>query len=160
MKILFVTTPPNNVLTTLQKLNNVEVCIVEFHHSLASLSEEVVAAVHSFTPDIILTYRCPYVLPYEIFSQPPAGAYNVHPSLLPKHRGSNPWHDIINDNSQVNGVTLHKVCEHVDDGEIILQQAYSIAGMNLEIARQTADIIAGRIVYDFINTIINASRGH
>lgn len=154
MKILFITTPPNNVLTTLQKLNTVEVCVVECHHSLMSLGNEIVEAVHSFAPDIILTYRCPYILPYEIFSQPLVGAYNIHPSLLPKHRGLNPWHDIMNDDSQINGVTLHKICEHIDDGEIILQQSYSITGMNYETARQTADIIAGRIVFDFINTII------
>lgn len=61
----------------------------------------------------------------------------------------------MNDNSQINGVTLHKICGQVDDGEIILQQSYSIAGMNLEVARQTADIIASKIVLDFIDTIIN-----
>lgn len=154
MKILFITTPPNNVLATLQKLDNVEMCVVECHNRLTSLGNEVVAAVHSFAPDIILTYRCPYILPYEVFSRPFGGAYNIHPSLLPKHRGLNPWHDIMNDNNQINGVTLHKICEHVDDGEIILQQSYSITGMSCEVARQTADIIAGRIVFDFINTII------
>lgn len=159
MKILFITTPPNNVLTALQTLYNVEVCVVECHQSSISLGNEIAAAVHSFAPDIILTYRCPYILPYEIYSQPLEGAYNIHPSLLPKHRGLNPWHDIMNDNSQINGVTLHKICEHVDDGEIILQQSYSIAGMNFEVARHTADIIASRIVFDFINTIINTSRG-
>lgn len=154
MKILFITTPPNNVLTTLQKLNTVELCVVEFHHSLTFLGNAIVEAMHSFVPDIILTYRCPYILPSGIFSQAPGGAYNIHPSLLPKHRGLNPWQNIMNDNSQTNGVTLHKICEQVDDGEIILQQSYSIAGMNLEVARHTADIIAGRIVLDFINTII------
>lgn len=155
MKILFITTPPNNVLTTLQKLNKVEICVVECHHSLTSIHNEVEAAVHSFAPDIILTYRCPYILPYKVFSQPFGGTYNIHPSLLPKHRGLNPWHDIMNDNSQINGVTLHKISEHIDEGEIIFQQSYSIAGMNYEVARQTADIIAGKIVLDFIDTIIN-----
>ena len=155
MRILLITTPPNVVLGTLQMLDNVELSIVDCSFAVENLHNRVSGAMESVLPDIILTYRCPYILPYEIFSQPRLGSYNIHPSLLPKHRGLNPWQNIMNDNSQINGVTLHKICGQVDDGEIILQQSYSIAGMNLEVARQTADIIASKIVLDFIDTIIN-----
>lgn len=101
--------------------------------------------------EIILTYRCPFILPKEIFTKASLGAYNIHPSLLPKHAGLNPWKDIMNDISQVNGVTIHEISETVDMGKIIIQQPYSIAGMTYNEARERADVIASRLLIDFFD---------
>ena len=39
---------------------------------------------------ILLTYRCPYILPEMIFSKALEGAYNIHPTLLPALRTRQP----------------------------------------------------------------------
>lgn len=153
MRILLITTPPNDVLGTLQMLDNVELHIVDCSFAVENLHNRVSGAMESVLPDIILTYRCPYILPYEIFSQPRLGSYNIHPSLLPKHPGLNPWNSIMNDTSQTNGVTLHRITQNVDAGEIMAQSSYSIVGMSCKSARQLADDIAGMMISDFIKNL-------
>lgn len=150
MKILLITTPPNAVLSALGMLEDVELYIVDCSSAAENIHNRVSYAVESVLPDMIITYRCPYILPYDIFSQPRLGSYNIHPSLLPKHSGLNPWEKIMNDSSQMNGVTLHRISRHVDQGEKIVQRSYSIVGMSYECARKKADDIAGIMISDFI----------
>jgi methionyl-tRNA formyltransferase len=54
-------------------------------------------------------------------------AFNVHPSLLPLHRGCSavPWQIIEGD--QHAGVTFHYMTERFDDGDVILQLAEQVA---------------------------------
>ena len=46
---------------------------------------------------------------------------NVHPSLLPKHKGLNAIEQALNSGDTVTGCTVHYVTEELDSGEIILQ---------------------------------------
>ncbi len=151
MKILLITSLPNAVLKALRMVDDVELHVVDCSSNIGTIGVRVSKITESISFDMILTYRCPYILPYDIFSKPVLGAYNIHPSLLPKYSGLNPWMDIMNDETQMNGVTLHKITSSVDNGDIIRQCAYSIAGMNYECARQKADDIAGEMIYEFIN---------
>ena len=121
MKVLLITTPPNAVLNALVNSDNVELHIVNCAGDVSIIGSKVFDVVKSIIPDIILTYRCPYILPYDIYSKPQLGSFNIHPSLLPKHSGLNPWEDIMNDESQINGVTLHRINDNIDRGEIIFQ---------------------------------------
>lgn len=150
MKVLLITTPPNAVLSALEILDDVELFIVNCACDVNVIKSRVFNIVKSISPDIILTYRCPYILPYDVYSKPRLGSYNIHPSLLPKHPGLNPWKDIMNDESQINGVTLHRINDNIDNGEIIFQHSYSIATMNVESARHVADDIASKLVCDLI----------
>lgn len=150
MKILLITTPPNAVLSSLAMLEDIELHFVDCTDARKNIHNRVSHAVESVSPDIIITYRCPYILPYEIFSLPRLGSYNIHPSLLPNHSGLNPWEGIMNDATKMNGVTLHRISQNVDQGEIIAQSSYSIVDMCYECARQMADDIAGTMISDFI----------
>lgn len=150
MKILLITTPPNAVLSTLEMLEDIELHFVDCSCAVKDIHFRALDAVESVSPDMIITYRCPYILPYEIFSLPRLGSYNIHPSLLPNHSGLNPWEGIMNDSSRMNGVTLHRISQNVDQGEIIAQNSYSIVDMCYECARQMADDIAGIMISDFI----------
>jgi len=49
-------------------------------------------------------------------------AINLHPSLLPKHKGIKAIERSYEDSSQFGGVTLHWVTSELDGGEIILQK--------------------------------------
>lgn len=61
-----------------------------------------------------------------IFRKTSLGAYNLHPSLLPRYRGRSPlnW-AILNGESEV-GLTLHHMVEEVDAGPIVAQRALPI----------------------------------
>jgi phosphoribosylglycinamide formyltransferase 1 len=47
---------------------------------------------------------------------------NIHPSLLPKHKGLNTFSKAIKSKDKYTGCTVHYVNEKIDDGKIILQR--------------------------------------
>ncbi|MDE5014687.1 phosphoribosylglycinamide formyltransferase, partial [Francisella tularensis subsp. holarctica] len=49
---------------------------------------------------------------------------NIHPSLMPKHRGLMDLavhQSVIDDGDSISGCTIHQVSEEVDGGDIVLQ---------------------------------------
>ena len=47
---------------------------------------------------------------------------NSHPTLLPRFRGPNPWHDVIAEGAPESGVTIHKIDAGMDSGPIICRE--------------------------------------
>jgi len=52
--------------------------------------------------------------------------YNVHTSLLPKYRGPAPMQRAIENGEKVTGVTIFKISESMDEGDIALQCTFEI----------------------------------
>lgn len=69
--------------------------------------------------DIILLSCYPKRLPMEVVNLARKACINIHPSLLPKYRGSNPIFWQIRNGETQTGVTLHKVSEQLDAGDIL-----------------------------------------
>ena len=58
---------------------------------------------------------------------------NIHPSLLPKHKGAHAIEDTYSSHDTEGGVSVHWVNEELDGGEIILQDSIpKIQGESLE----------------------------
>lgn len=152
MKVLVITQPPNAVWDAITSLRAIVANLVDWSADLDSIQDKIRDAINNFQPDLILTYRCPYILPKAIYTKARYGAYNIHPALLPKYPGLNPWPEIMRDRDMINGVTLHRIDNHIDAGEVISQQSYSIRGMNCNEARLAADKIAGEMVVHFFST--------
>ena len=51
---------------------------------------------------------------------------NLHPSLLPKYKGLHAIEQAFESGDKVTGCTVHYVNEHLDSGEIILQEEVPI----------------------------------
>lgn len=51
---------------------------------------------------------------------------NIHPSLLPTGRGGWPMPIILKRKFSRSGVTLHKISEQIDEGDILLQEAFEL----------------------------------
>ncbi len=49
---------------------------------------------------------------------------NIHPSLLPKHRGLNAYKNAFKENERENGITIHFVDSGMDTGKIITQHKF------------------------------------
>ena len=57
-------------------------------------------------------------------------AYNMHPSLLPKFKGRDPISEVIKKKENFSGVTVHKLTEKFDEGEIFFQEKFEIKNKN------------------------------
>jgi methionyl-tRNA formyltransferase len=63
-------------------------------------------------------------------AQAPLGAIGVHPSLLPKYRGPDPFFAVIDNGDVVTGVTVHRLTEAYDEGAILLQRRLEVGARN------------------------------
>lgn len=62
----------------------------------------------------------------EIFETPRLASVNVHPSLLPKYRGPNPYLQTIKNRERFSGFTFHLIDEKFDSGAILYQKRVEI----------------------------------
>jgi methionyl-tRNA formyltransferase len=93
-------------------------------------------------PDLVVLAAFGQLLPREIIDQPPLGCLNIHPSLLPKYRGAAPINWAIIRGEKKTGVTIMKMTEKLDAGDIILQEEIAIGPD--ETFDQLHDRLAGR----------------
>ena len=70
-------------------------------------------------PDLIVVVAYGRILPDDILAMPPLGCINVHPSLLPKYRGSAPIQRAVLSGETHTGVTTMYLVSEMDAGDII-----------------------------------------
>lgn len=82
--------------------------------------------IKELNPDVICVVAYGKILPRELLEIPRYGCINVHPSLLPKYRGSTPIQTAIINGDKTTGVTTMYMNEELDSGDIILQEEIEI----------------------------------
>lgn len=87
---------------------------------------EWVDRVRKMAPDVIFSFYYRNLLKEEILRIPPAGAFNLHGSLLPAYRGRCPVNWVLVRGEKKTGVTLHHMVEKADAGDIVGQKEVSI----------------------------------
>jgi methionyl-tRNA formyltransferase len=90
------------------------------------LDPQAIARVRAARPDLLLSVYYRRVLPEEMLSVPPLGAWNVHGSLLPRFRGRAPVNWAVLKGETRTGATLHAMTERADRGPIVDQEAVPI----------------------------------
>ncbi|MEA3442435.1 MAG: methionyl-tRNA formyltransferase [Chloroflexota bacterium] len=90
-------------------------------------SAEAIDRMADFKPALIIVAAFGYILPREILSLPEFGCLNVHPSLLPRHRGPSPIAHTILCGDRTAGVTIMLVNEKVDSGPILARRAEDVS---------------------------------
>jgi methionyl-tRNA formyltransferase len=76
--------------------------------------------------DLILVLGWYYMIPKEIRKLARLGAWGIHASLLPKYAGGAPLNWAIINGEKETGVTLFRMEDGVDDGDIIAQKSFPI----------------------------------
>jgi methionyl-tRNA formyltransferase len=75
-----------------------------------------------YRPDLLIVFGFGWKLPKPVLQIPRLGALNIHVSMLPKYRGPAPLLWAIRNGDPVGGVTVHRMDEGFDTGNIIAQQ--------------------------------------
>ena len=89
-------------------------------------NSEIINKIKNLNPDLVCVVAYGKILPKEILEIPKYGSINVHPSLLPKYRGSAPIQWAILNGDKKTGVTIMYLNEEMDAGDIILQKEVDI----------------------------------
>lgn len=95
-------------------------------------NQELLDELKTLNPDCVVVCAYGKILPKEILEFSKFGAINVHASLLPRLRGASPIQSAILLGEEKTGITIMKMAEGIDDGDMILKDEVLINHMNYE----------------------------
>jgi len=90
------------------------------------LDEYAIKYLEEKNPELFVVSAFGKILNKRILEIPKRFCINIHPSLLPKYRGSAPINWAIINGEKKTGVTIFKMNEKMDAGDIILQEPSDI----------------------------------
>ena len=88
--------------------------------------KHIAARLKKLAPDVLCVAAFPRILAAPILETAALSAVNVHPSLLPRHRGAAPLFWIYYHDDRETGVTVHLMNERADSGAILAQESFEL----------------------------------
>ena len=88
---------------------------------------EAVGLLRCLEPDAMVVQAFGQKLSAEVLRLPKLGCFNVHASLLPAYRGAAPINRVLLAGEPRTGVTIIRMAERIDAGEVLAQEALDIA---------------------------------
>lgn len=91
-------------------------------------AKESLQYLNSLNLDIIFSIAASQIFKKDVLNIPKIGCFNIHTSKLPKNRGMMPnfWSLYNYESDDTSAVTIHKMNETLDDGEILLQKYFNL----------------------------------
>ncbi len=134
VEIVGVVTPPDSSSGRGRPLgpSRVKACALDYGFpviqpiNLRSVQAQIELA--ALTPDVIVVAAYGNLLPPAVLALPPNGCLNLHPSLLPRHRGSTPVPQAILEGDNVTGVALMLLDQGMDTGPLIARVEQPLNG--------------------------------
>ena len=122
VEVKLVVTQPDSPVGRKKILTPTPVKIIALKHNLKVLE------IGNFLGklDLVLVYAYGDLIPKELLTLPRNGFWNIHPSLLPKYRGTSPIATPLINGDKITGVTIIKMDEEIDHGPIIAQENLTI----------------------------------
>lgn len=117
-------------------------------------------SIISLNPELIVVAAYAKIIPEKFLKIPKLGTIGVHPSLLPKYRGSSPIQSAILNGEKETGVTLFMLDEKMDHGKILTEANLRIsekdncALLTQKLAMLSGDLIV-RILPEFLKNNIS-----
>ena len=123
--IITVITSPDKPIGRKQEITATPVKCIAEEYNLPILQPEKILDIKSeitnLKPDLIIVSSYGKIIPKSILDIPPLECLNIHPSLLPKYRGSSPIQTVILNGDKITGITIILMDEKMDHGPIISQ---------------------------------------
>ena len=146
--------------------------IFEFNSRIRSIAQGKNIPVHTekitasaleeyFDNGCDLTLSAGYIYKIPILKRSEFKGINIHPALLPIGRGAWPYPVTILKGLRRSGVTVHKITDRFDEGDILLQRGFSVdRNETLDTLTQKSQIVASELITeclcDFKNLWDNA----
>jgi methionyl-tRNA formyltransferase len=89
--------------------------------------------LRALEPDLMLCWAFPWKLPQAALDVAPLGSVNLHPALLPRHRGPIPLSWALREGDGRFGLTWHRMDADLDTGRILAQGSIPIDDDDFEI---------------------------
>lgn len=120
-------------------------------------SYEFIQYLQTLQPQVVLVGSWGEILKPHVLQLPNQILVNCHPSLLPAHRGANPYASVILEQERETGVTFHRMAPGIDTGAIFLQRKVPLT------ADETGDSVRAKCVgtaYEMVAELMAHFRAH
>lgn len=108
----------------------------------------------AYQADAIVVFAYGQYLPRSVLDIPPLGCINIHPSLLPKHRGAAPVIAAILAGDEFTGVTIMKMAEKLDSGDILVQGQIPVADYDTtDTLTEKLSLVSARLIVEALPRI-------
>ena len=108
---------------------------------------ETLALVAELQPDVACVACFSQRIPISLLALPRLGFLNMHPALLPAHRGPAPLFWIFRGGEPTAGVTIHFMDAGLDTGDIAAQESFALPdGIAGALAERQCNAIGGRLM--------------
>lgn len=113
--------------------------------------------LRALAPDLLLVGGFGIILKAPLLSLPKIGCVNCHSSLLPRHRGPNPFAAVVLAGESESGVSFHIMEEGIDTGPIVDQTGFTVTEMDTAYTvYQRSSTLAGERVVAVVDRIAAA----
>jgi methionyl-tRNA formyltransferase len=119
--------PPDLELTDRSAPAGLDLLLVRDKHAIEPL-------VRAYEPDLLMCWGFPWKIPQSALDVPRLGSINMHPALLPRHRGPIPLAWAVRDGDTVWGHTWHRMDAELDTGNLLVQGSVPIDDDDVDIA--------------------------
>lgn len=92
------------------------------------LNNEFVEILKKYDAQVFIVASYGKIIPKKIIDLPTHGVLNVHPSLLPLHRGATPLESAILSGDTETGVAIMQIDEEMDHGPILAMEKITLTG--------------------------------
>ncbi len=86
----------------------------------------VADALRRARPDLLVSFHFDQIFSAETLALAPMGGVNVHPSLLPHHRGPVPTLYALLETPPLFGITVHRLVPQIDAGGLLAQERVAL----------------------------------
>jgi methionyl-tRNA formyltransferase len=110
-------------------------------------ASETLALVAELQPNVACVACFSQRIPTPLLALPPLGFLNMHPALLPAHRGPAPLFWVFRGGEPTAGVTIHFMDAGLDTGDIAAQESFALPdGAAGALAERQCNAIGGRLM--------------
>jgi methionyl-tRNA formyltransferase len=93
---------------------------------LDSFKDQAAQDLIGLNPDLLVVVSFGLIIPKWFLDAPGIGAINLHPSLLPRHRGPAPIQWAIRNGESETGITIIRMNERMDAGDMLYREPFHI----------------------------------
>ena len=132
VEVVAVLTQPDKPKGRGLKIKANEVKILALNEGLpvlqpSSLNSDILfEQLRSYQPEVMVVAAYGLLIPTALLKLPKQGCINIHTSLLPRWRGAAPIQRAIEAGDAITGVSVMRMNEGLDTGEILMQQSLAI----------------------------------
>jgi methionyl-tRNA formyltransferase len=108
-------------------------------------SGSIEALLRAYEPDLALCWAFPWKISASALEVPRLGSINMHPGLLPRHRGPVPMAWVFREGDPHFGVTWHRMDAELDTGPILAQTTVPIEDDDCTIQEVGPKLLSGAL---------------